>query len=123
MPVKGGTVVDPGRPDFHPGIVAPIEAIVAAPLQPIDVVDELLGAILAEPIGNARVAVFSGFATAACRYRGAAALTDRRTAGALIHLLNRQALALVAGGRLPDPSLCQFVAYGYNICHGKSKRV
>lgn len=113
-------MVDPGRPDFQPGLVAPVAVGVPPALETFDVIDKFFPAIFTEFVGYAMIALCLLPAAAPGAPAGdgqAAFLALDGTARPAKKVLDGTLFAFVEQGVLFLPGAIPSIAYGNDIGH------
>lgn len=112
-------MVDPGRPDFQPGFIAPVTVRIASAFQPFDVINKLLRTGVAELVGYSATIRLNAAPVRTRRVnRQTAFFAIDRTAGALKKTFDRALLAAIQLGVFLQPGAIEFIAYGNNFGHG-----
>ena len=121
MAVLGSPIVDPGRPDFQPGFVAPVAVWIAPAFQVRYIIDKFIPAVLAEFVGNPVFALLvTAFTGASVRHGQAAFLARDRTARPAKEVLDRPLFAPLEEGVLRLPGAIASIANGNDVGHGVS---
>ena len=112
-------MVDPCRPGFQPGLVAPVAIRISAALQAFNVIDKLFFTVVTKLVRNPIIVRLAVSLTAACAHeRGAAFFTCGCTTGAFNEIFDRPLFASAEDRLFFQLGAVTLVAYGNDIGHG-----
>jgi len=112
-------MVDPCRPSFQPGFVAPVAIRIAATFQAFNVIDELFLTVVTKLVGDpVIVRLATSLAATGAGERQAAFFTRCRATGPFNEIFNRSLLASAEDRLFVQLGAVTLVAYGNDIGHG-----